>query len=102
MGRLTTALALMPGLAACGGQTPPAPVLPDVYLAPDTTIARGVVAPGSTLETMLLDQGLETGVVHGVIDAVRMVFDPRRLRSLQPFLLELSLDGALRLSEYEM
>jgi murein DD-endopeptidase MepM/ murein hydrolase activator NlpD len=103
MGRLTTALALMPWLAACGGQAPPsARLLPDVYLAPDTTIARGVVTPGSTLETMLLDQGLETDVVHGVIDAARTVFDPRRLRSLQPFLLELSLDGALRLFEYEI
>jgi hypothetical protein len=30
------------------------------------------------------------------------VFDPRRLRSLQPFSLEQSLDGALRLFEYEI
>jgi hypothetical protein len=30
------------------------------------------------------------------------VFDPRRLRSLQPFLLERTLDGALRLFEYEI
>jgi murein DD-endopeptidase MepM/ murein hydrolase activator NlpD len=93
----------MPWLAACGGQAPPpTPSLPDVYLEPDTTVARGVVPPGITLEAMLLDQGLETGVVHGVIDAIHTVFDPRRLRSLQPFLLELSLDGALRLFEYEI
>ena len=30
------------------------------------------------------------------------MFDPRRLRSLQPFALEQSLDGALRLFEYEI
>jgi hypothetical protein len=33
---------------------------------------------------------------------VKTVFDPRRLRSLQPFSLEQSLDGALRLFEYEI
>ena len=56
----------------------------------------------STLETMLLEQGLQTEVVHNVIDTVKTVFDPRRLRSLQPFSLEQSLDGALRLFEYEI
>ena len=51
---------------------------------------------------MLLEHGLQTEVVHSVIDAVKTVFDPRRLRSLQPFSLEQSLDGALRLFEYEI
>jgi murein DD-endopeptidase MepM/ murein hydrolase activator NlpD len=51
---------------------------------------------------MLIEQGLQTEVVHNVIDAVKTVFDPRRLRSLQPFSLEQSLDGALRLFEYEI
>jgi murein DD-endopeptidase MepM/ murein hydrolase activator NlpD len=63
---------------------------------------RGVVPRNSTLEDVLLDQGLRADVIHGVISAVKTVFDPRRLRSLQPFTLEQSLDGALRLFEYEI
>jgi murein DD-endopeptidase MepM/ murein hydrolase activator NlpD len=51
---------------------------------------------------MLLEQGLHSEVVHNVIDAVKTVFDPRRLRSMQPFSLEQTLDGALRLFEYEI
>jgi murein DD-endopeptidase MepM/ murein hydrolase activator NlpD len=51
---------------------------------------------------MLIEQGLRAEVVQHVIEAVRTVFDPRRLRSLQPFALEQTLDGALRLFEYEI
>ena len=51
---------------------------------------------------MLLEHGLQADVVHGVIDAVKTVFDPRRLRSLHPFALEQSLDGAFRMFEYEI
>jgi hypothetical protein len=65
-------------------------------------VSRGVVPLDSTLEAMLLEQGLQTEVVHNVIDTVKTVFDPRRLRFLQPFSLEQSLDGALRLFEYEI
>jgi murein DD-endopeptidase MepM/ murein hydrolase activator NlpD len=82
-------------------QSPPI-VLGDINLAPDTMVAHGRVPPNSTLETVLLGQGLRFDVVHSVIAAVRTVFDPRRLRSLQPFSLERSLDGALRVFEYEI
>jgi len=103
MDRLTIALVSAALIAGCGGeQTSPTTAREDVYLAPDTTVARGQVPPGSTLEAMLLEQGLQTEVVQGVISAVRTVFDPRRLRSFQPFSLEQSLDGALRLFEYEI
>jgi len=51
---------------------------------------------------MLLEHGFQAAAVHTIIDAVKTVFDPRRLRSLQPFSLEQSLDGALRLFEYEI
>jgi len=103
MRRLTIAFVFTPLLAACEGEAPPpATPLADVYLVPDTEVAKGLIPPGSTLETVLLEQGLSADLVHGVIDAARTVFDPRRLRSLQPFLLERSLDGALRLFEYEI
>jgi murein DD-endopeptidase MepM/ murein hydrolase activator NlpD len=104
MGQLAILLALVVLLQGCERASSPPPRLtrPDIHLAPDTKMSTGVVARDSTLEAMLLDQGLQAEVVHNVIDAVRTVFDPRRLRSLQPFSLEQSLDGALRLFEYEI
>ena len=104
MGRLPILLALVVSLQGCQS-TPPSPpqvTRPDIHLAPDSKVSKGVVPLESTLETILLEQGLQTEVVHDVIDSVKTVFDPRRLRSLQPFSLEQSLDGALRLFEYEI
>jgi len=96
-------------LGACDRVVPPSPPpppeqvsRPDIYLPPDSKVSRGLVPRNSTLEQMLLEQGLQAEVVQRVIAAVRTVFDPRRLRSLQPFALEQSLDGALRLFEYEI
>ena len=104
MGRTAILLTLVVLLQGCESTSPPPPHVtrPDINLAPDTKVSRGVVPRDSTLEAMLIEQGLQTEVVHNVIDAVKTVFDPRRLRSLQPFSLEQSLDGALRLFEYEL
>jgi murein DD-endopeptidase MepM/ murein hydrolase activator NlpD len=103
MVRLSIALALVALFVACEAASPlKQAARPDIVLAPDSKVSRGVVPRDSTLEAMLLEQGLQADVVHRVIDAVRTVFDPRRLRSLQPFALEQSLDGALRLFEYEI
>ena len=103
MVRLSIALALVAVFVACEAASPPTPAArPDIVLAPDSKVSSGVVPRDSTLEAMLLEQGLQADVVHGVIAAVKAVFDPRRLRSLQPFALEQSLDGALRLFEYEI
>ncbi len=94
--------------AACGGPAVEAdrPVAvtyrPDVLLPRDTTVVRGVVPRHSTLDTMLREHGLAGEVVHSVISAARTTFDPRRLKSLQPFLLELTADGALSMFEYEI
>ncbi len=104
MGRTAILLTVVVFLQGCESASPPPAQVtrPDIHLAPDTKVSTGVVPRDSTLEAMLLEQGLQTEVVHTVIDAVRTVFDPRRLRSLQPFSLEQSLDGALRLFEYEI
>jgi murein DD-endopeptidase MepM/ murein hydrolase activator NlpD len=103
MSRLSIWFILTVLVGACESVAPPANVSrPDIYLAPDSKVSRGVVPRSTTLEEMLRDHGLEAAVVQRVIDAVKTVFDPRRLRSLQPFVLEQSLDGALRLFEYEI
>jgi murein DD-endopeptidase MepM/ murein hydrolase activator NlpD len=74
----------------------------DIYLTPDTTEIRGVVTNRSTMDSMLRTHGLGTSAIEQVVAASRAVFDPRRLRSQQPFLLERTVDGALRLFEYEI
>lgn len=51
---------------------------------------------------MLSDSGLAGDTVHRVVEAARAVFDPRRLRSSQPFSIERTLEGALRFFEYEI
>ena len=90
-------------VTACANDAP-APSLPgrDVFLAPDTTLIRGLVAPRATLETMLREYGLAANVVGTVVEAADVVFDLRRLRSAQPFLLERTLNGGLRHFEYEI
>lgn len=75
---------------------------PDIALPRETTIVRGVVPRNTTLDTMLREHGLAGEVVQSVIAAARTAFDPRRLRSLQPFSLERGRDGALHLFEYEI
>src|SRR5687768_746427 len=91
-------------LAACGGEELPAPVAvrPDVSLAPDTTVISGVVPRDATLDAILRGHGVAADAAQAVIASARTVFDPRRLRSLQPFSLERTLDGALRWFEYEI
>jgi murein DD-endopeptidase MepM/ murein hydrolase activator NlpD len=99
---LVLALALS---AACANTPDPGPgpsPARDIFLTPDTAVVRGLVANAATLETMLRDNGLAADAVVAAIDAARAVFDPRRLRSSQPFMLERTLEGALRHFEYEI
>lgn len=75
---------------------------PDVVLPQDSTVVRGVVPRNATLDAILRAHGLAGDAVAEVASVTRRVFDPRRLRSLQPFLIELTLEGALRKFEYEI
>ena len=88
--------------AACAKAPEPSPAGTDVFLTPDTTVVRGLVANASTFETILRDSGLAADAVQAAIEAARTVFDPRRLRTSQPFMLERTLEGALRHFEYEI
>jgi len=91
-------------LSACAGEDAPPPRVSgaDIYLTPDTTAIKGVVANRTTMDSMLRAHGLGAAAVGDVVTAARAVFDPRRLRSLQPFVLERTVDGALLLFEYEI
>ena len=103
MVRLTLIALCLVCLSACAEDAPP-PSIPgvDVYLAPDTAEIKGLVADDSTMDSMLRAHGLTVPAVQDVIAATRAVFDPRKLRTLQPFFLERTVDGALRLFEYEI
>ena len=92
-------------LTACGSPAPerrPHVSGADISLPRDTTIVKGLVPRNTTLDTMLREHGLAGEVVQSVIAAARTAFDPRRLRSFQPFALERTRDGALSLFEYEI
>jgi murein DD-endopeptidase MepM/ murein hydrolase activator NlpD len=100
-------LALVPTLAviACSQAAPTEPAVapkPDIALPRQSTVVRGVVPRNATLDAMLRDHGVAGDAVQAVISAARSAFDPRRLKSLQPFALERTLDGALALFEYEI
>ena len=89
--------------AACANNEPPPPSpAQDVFLEPDTTRVQGLVEPRTTLSAMLQAHGVATSVVGTVIEAASVVFDLRRLRAAQPFLLERALGGDLRHFEYEI
>jgi murein DD-endopeptidase MepM/ murein hydrolase activator NlpD len=98
------ALAFVP---ACAGDVAPPQsgrvvATSDVRLVPETFLVQAVVPRSATQDRLLLDHGLESQVAAKVVETVRGVFDPRRLRSQQQFLLERTLNGALRLFEYEI
>jgi murein DD-endopeptidase MepM/ murein hydrolase activator NlpD len=92
---------------ACHRQEANAPVSSaaaafDVRLIPETIRVADVVPRSATLDTLLRNHGLRTDAVLQVIEAMAGVFDPRRLKSFQPFLLERTVLGALHRFEYEI
>src|SRR5688500_3946967 len=102
---LAIALLAVGSTLACGGpavEPPPRSDATDIPLTPDTAVIRGEVPRNSNLASMLTMHGLATDTVQQMVEAARGVFDPRRLRSSQPFSLERTLDGALRWFEYEI
>jgi murein DD-endopeptidase MepM/ murein hydrolase activator NlpD len=98
----------MSALPACGAgpPLPPAstaePAPRDITLPIDSHRVEGLVPSRTTLETLLRGHGVADDAAADVVAAARTVFDPRRLRSLQPFSIERSLAGALRAFEYEI
>jgi murein DD-endopeptidase MepM/ murein hydrolase activator NlpD len=96
------ALGLLVGCSNTAAPPPSATLTADITLAPDTKLIRAEVPRNTNLTSMLTAQGLAADVVDRVVVAARRVFDPRRLRSSQPYSLERTLEGTLRLFEYEI
>jgi murein DD-endopeptidase MepM/ murein hydrolase activator NlpD len=90
-------------LLACRSEPPPPRSAgSDFYLKSDFRIVKGVVPEHTTLDGLLRAQGVAVDAVNAVITAARRVFDPRKLRSLQPFSIDLSEAGAVRRFVYEI
>jgi murein DD-endopeptidase MepM/ murein hydrolase activator NlpD len=93
-------------IAACATPEPGAPATlgrnADISLTTDSVRVEGEVPRGTSLEYLLRDNGLAQAAATRVIAAVREVFDPRQLRASQPFTLVSSVEGVLRLFEYEI
>jgi len=76
--------------------------LRDIVLPPDTTQISGLVPRSTTLDTLLRGHGVADDAAVAVVSAARTVFDPRRLRALQPFSIERTVEGTLRFFQYEI
>ena len=74
----------------------------DFELPADSKILPGRVPGGATLESLLSRHDLAPGSVEHMIEAVRGVFDPRRVRQGQAYRLERVHDGRVRFFEYEI
>ncbi len=74
----------------------------DIVLRPDTTVVRALVPSRTTLAQLLSENGVAADMVGRTIAAVRAVFDPRKLRSAQPFELERTPRGGLLRFDYEI
>jgi murein DD-endopeptidase MepM/ murein hydrolase activator NlpD len=111
MTRSWWALALALMMTGCSAEpvgdpdAPPAVLstgLRDIVLMPDTTLVSGLVPRSTTLDTLLRGHGVADDAAVSVVTAARKVFDPRRLRALQPFSLERTVEGTLRFFQYEI
>lgn len=74
----------------------------DIFLRPDTRAIDGIVPRRATLAGILSGHALDTRLAARLIDAVRPVFDPRRIRVGNPYKLIVGDDGSLRRFEYHV
>ena len=117
LGRFTflvpLALCVLP-MGGCAVESAPAAELPsqvrveipqiarDVFLPPLTRTVSGKVRSGATLATLFARHDLGD-VAHRLIETIRDVFDPRRLRVDNPYHLVVGLEeGELRQFEYHV
>ena len=98
-----TVLPLALVLVGCASEPEPQPVARgDLHLEAATEVVPGSVSRGETLVSVLRPHLEHDEDVYGVVEAVTHVFDLRRLRAAQPWNLERTLDGCLRVFDYEI
>ena len=93
------------GLVGCGFAESPLPeatAASDIYFEPDTRVVEDQVPRSATLASLLASHDMAGGVAYAVVEAMRPVFDPRRLRSGHPYKLVYGPDGRFRRFEYHV
>ena len=80
----------------------PVAVAADIFLEPDRDVIEARVPRRATLAGILRTHEVGENLIVAMVDATRPVFDPRRLRSGQPYRLVRTFDGRLRQFEYEI
>ena len=99
------AIALLATACGAGVTEPPPPPTSsatDIFLAPDARVIEQLVPRRATLASLLDDHQFAGAVAAQLIDAVRVVFDPRRLRVGNPYRLMVAASGAFRRFEYHI
>src|SRR5512134_275914 len=103
---LVPLIAMAVGACACDRESDATPAVaaskPDIELPPDSETIPGTVPPGATLGTLLVRHNLTSPDVEGMLAAIEGIFDARRVRAGQPFVLERTFDGRARRFEYEI
>ena len=83
-------------------QEPPGTESSDIYLEPDSRVITGVVPRRSTLASLFTDHGLGSRLGARLIETIRPVFDPRRIRAGNQYSFVIADDGLLRRFEYHI
>ncbi len=103
--RIVSLIFLGLGLVGCGFEELPLPEAtagPDLYLAPDTRVIEDQVPRNATLAGLLASHDMAGDVAYAFVEAMRPVFDPRRLRSGHSYKLVYGPDGRFRRFEYHI
>ena len=103
--RIVSLIFLGLGLVGCGFEELPLPEAtagPDLYLAPDTRVIEDQVPRNATLAGLLASHDMAGDVAYAFVEAMRPVFDPRRLRSGHSYKLGYGPDGRFRWFEYHI
>jgi murein DD-endopeptidase MepM/ murein hydrolase activator NlpD len=95
--------------AACGSRPEPPPpafsarsLARDIALAADTTIVSAKVTAGATLASILRTNEIVASDVAALVERVTTVFDLRKVRVNQPYVLVKTTEGLVRRLEYEI
>jgi murein DD-endopeptidase MepM/ murein hydrolase activator NlpD len=93
----------------CGSRPeaePPAPsprsIARDIALTADTTIVSARVTAGATLASILRTNEIVATDVAALVERVTAVFDLRKVRTNQPYVLVKTTEGLVRRLEYEI
>jgi len=103
--RIVPLLCLGLGLVGCGFEESPLPEAtagPDIYLEPDIRVIEDQVPRNATLASLLASHAMPGDVAYAFVEAMRPVFDPRRLRSGHSYKLVYGPDGQFRRFEYHV